>query len=116
MGGFFATTDEKRDEWEEHLTRPHFVSMQYLQMKNGGLGPTPLDSYRDLMMPTLHPSHKDYSEIETTKRGAIKIVERKRNRQPEPTNCFVYPCNHWKAFIPKAYVFKRFPKFKNPYF
>jgi hypothetical protein len=109
---------EVQEQWNTFLYQPQYISVQYLQFKNHGLGSTPVQSYHDLMMPTQHVSKPTYSEIETTKRNAMSFAKTKIDKcesQSSNSCSFSYPCDHWKKFAPSPTTFHKFPKFKNPF-
>lgn len=116
---FFQDKKEIQNQWDEFLYRPQYTSVQYLQFKNHGLGSTPIQSYENLMMHTPHVSQPHYSEIETTKRKALDFakrnVENTTKIRPDQPIGFIYPDTHWSKFTPDGNVFRRFPKFKNPF-
>ncbi len=111
--------EEVKDQWDAFLYQPHYVSVQYLQFKNHGLGSTPMESYHNLMIQTPHVSQPHYSEIETTKRDAIDFAKKKfRNgaiERPDQPRGFIYPDKHWSNFTQNANVFRKFPTFRNPF-
>jgi len=115
---FIQDKTEVQDQWNAFLYQPQYISVQYLQFKNHGLGSTPVQSYQDLMMPTQHVSKPTYSEIETTKRKAMNFAKTKIGNselKSSDSRDFSYPCEHWKKFVPAATTFNKFPTFKNPF-
>jgi hypothetical protein len=117
MPAFIQSHEETENEWKEYLSRPQFISVQYLQFRNHGLGSTPVESYQNLMMPTLHPSHHSYSDIETTKMRAKnwKQIPKPAIEHVGATSQFTYPLPHWDRFLPDKRVFLRMPEFRNPF-